>query len=333
MLKNYNECFEKIIELFTLSKDDFLRLKELYDEIGEWLDTGKELKNYGVEIIPQGSVALGTAIKPFDLNDDYDVDLLCVVNSHNLRNQPQQLKKIVGDRLDERNDMECDLVEGKRCWIINYTDHHVDILPCVPDKEKDDGSFICTKKEDIFGTCYLTHSTNPVKYKEWFFQQGQSAKLLTEAVQRLTMVEERTDLQKIVQLLKMHRNSFCNECGVEHDDKPISIIITTLAAKAFINTKYNNIFDLFCKIANALEFYITKIDNLFYVYNPVDSEENFADKWQQYPERKKWFFCWLDNLKTDVKLIKNDYQTDLSEGVKLLFGENIENKLKKLRFL
>lgn len=185
----------------------------------------------------------------------------------------------------------------------------------------------------FFGTCYLTHSTNPVKYKEWFFQQGQSAKLLTEAVQRLTMVEERTDLQKIVQLLKMYRNSFCNECGVEHDDKPISIIITTLAAKVFEKMKYNNIFDLFCKMAYALEDYITKIDNLFYVYNPVDLEENFADKLAQYPKRQDWFFRWLDSLKTDAKLIKNDYQSDLSEGVKRLFGENIENKLKELNLL
>ena len=93
---------KKIIELFTLSKEDFLRLKESYGKIGKWLDTGKELKKYGVEIIPQGSVALETAIKPFDLNDDYDVDLLCVVDSYNLRNQPKYLKKILGDRLQEK---------------------------------------------------------------------------------------------------------------------------------------------------------------------------------------------------------------------------------------
>ena len=64
------------------------------------------------------------------------------------------------------------------------------------------------------------------------------------------------------------------------------------------------------------------------MYNPVYLEENFSDKWQQYPERKEWFFCWLDNLKTDVKLIQNYYQNDLLEGVKRLFGENIENNLK-----
>lgn len=142
---------EKIIELFTLSKEDFLRLKESYGKIGKWLDTGKELKKYGVEIIPQGSVVLETAIKPFDLNDDYDVDLLCVVDSYNLRNQPKYLKKILGDRLQEKNDISSELIEGKRCWTINYNDHHVDILLCVPDKEKNDGSFICTKMEDFLG--------------------------------------------------------------------------------------------------------------------------------------------------------------------------------------
>ena len=110
------------------------------------------MKKYGaVKIIPQGSVALGTTIKPFELNDDYDVDLLCVVDSHNLRNQPKYLKKIVGDRLQEKNDISSDLIEGKRCWTINYNDHHVDILPCVPDIEKNDGSFICTKMEVFLG--------------------------------------------------------------------------------------------------------------------------------------------------------------------------------------
>ena len=52
------------------------------------------LKNYKVIVFPQGSMNLGTLIKPISEEDDYDLDTVCKVY-HNFDN-PEDLKDLIG---------------------------------------------------------------------------------------------------------------------------------------------------------------------------------------------------------------------------------------------
>lgn len=36
----------------------------------------------------------------------------------------------------------------------------------------------------------------------------------------------------------------------------------------------------------------------WWVQNPVDPDENFADKWNEYPERREAFMQWLKKVET-----------------------------------
>lgn len=86
----------------------------------------------------------------------------------------------------------------------------------------------------------------------------------------------------------------------EDENKPISIIITTLAAKAY--NQEDNVYEALYSILNGMEDHITfKGDGIAWVENPVNpKEENFADKWEHYPERKKAFSDWIEKAKKEL---------------------------------
>ena len=39
------------------------------------------------------------------------------------------------------------------------------------------------------------------------------------------------------------------------------------------------------------------------IENPVNPEENFADKWKEHPQRQTNFYNWLETVRRDVSLI------------------------------
>lgn len=79
-------------------------------------------------------------------------------------------------------------------------------------------------------------------------------------------------------------------------DRPPSILITTLAARAYAGER-----DLFTATRNALDGmdkYIENRDGKWWVPNPAHEEENFADKWNEYPERRDAFLQWHRDITT-----------------------------------
>lgn len=89
-------------------------------------------------------MALGTAIRPQNEDDDVDVDMICEV--HSIAGWTQKkLKNAVGERLKSREIYRRLLdEEGTRCWKLRYRQnsdraadkYHVDILPATVSGEK-----------------------------------------------------------------------------------------------------------------------------------------------------------------------------------------------------
>ena len=107
--------------------------------------------------------------------------------------------------------------------------------------------------------------------------------------------------------------------------KPISIIITTIAAELYRNE--DNIVDTLTNILENAEAYIKKnmIDSKYHIDNPTytgTEKENFADKWNEHPERADAFFKWLKKAKTDLvdKRIYDMFRTQLAENFTHAFG-------------
>lgn len=332
-----NEIYENIAEELNISDSVFENAKRSYKALGEFLENNIE---YPVEVYPQGSMNLGTLIKPIGDDDDYDLDAVCKI--HNNFDSPKDLKELVGNALKKSERYKKMLAdEGKRCWTLNYSDDshfHMDILPSIPNNITDK-SIKITHKEN---NSYKYMVSNPEAYADWFdkLQENERRNLyriknrqFSNKVEDLRNCGIRTTLQKAIQILKRHRDiQYANATDEERECKPISIIITTLVGKMYSGNE--SILDLIDKFCTSYEEYIEIDSNGNYVIpNPVNKNENFADKWKIYPERQEAFFNWVENLKYD--LITNNFMifddiTEKTNYLKKVFGnKTITNVFEK----
>ena len=81
-------------------------------------------------------------------------------------------------------------------------------------------------------------------------------------------------------------------------DKPASILITTLATHAYGGD--SDLFEAYRKVARGLPSHIERRNGELWVPNPAHEEENFADKWNTNPDRKRHFDRWIEALIADT---------------------------------
>lgn len=114
------------------------------------------------------------------------------------------------------------------------------------------------------------------------------------------------------------------------EDKPISIIITTLAARAYKGE--NDLLDGLVNVVDNLERSITKGKNgEDVVSNPVNPEENFADKWPAHPKRRENFYKWLAAVKKDVhEILDGVNKIQIQDTMSRVFGKEITTKASSL---
>lgn len=329
-----NKIYDTIVEEISISDTMLNKAINSYGAVGKWL--GECESDLDIKIMPQGSINLGTVIKPISDKDDYDIDLVCMLKNGN-KMEASEIKGIVGRRLKE-NKMYEEMLEdeGRRCWTLQYEEFHMDILPSVPKEvyyiEPENTAIRLTHKLDD-GT-YIDKFSNPAKYKIWF--EERMKRILIESksifatknqveIDQVPTYSVKTPLQKAIQLLKRHRDMmFANDSsGVA----PISIIITTLAAKAYNNER--NVYDALEGILNRMASFIEVDEKGNYkICNPVMEEENFADKWTLVPEKAEAFFDWLKKAKEDIitKPMIIEGTVEQSKAIKSCFGENVTNR-------
>ncbi|CAH0125839.1 nucleotidyltransferase [Roseomonas sp. CECT 9278] len=325
--KTAEDYLAALAEELTISETRYDEACRSYASLGEWLNRpDSDVLEYDPQIYVQGSFRLGTAIRPLSDEEEYDVDSVCVLRSLGTRGLSQkQLKTLVGDEIKayrRAQNMVKPVREGRRCWVLSYADgamFHMDIVPAVPNAARQrlmleargldlrwsDTAIVIT---DIRSPVYEYISddwqrSNPKGYAEWFrlrmgsvFERRRRAlaEAIKASVEDIPDYRVRTPLQSAIMILKRHRDGmFANR----YDERPISVIITTLAAHAYNGEE---------KIADALYSILTRMDQFIehdgqrcIIRNPSDPLENFADKWPQHPERQRAFFQWLAQARLD----------------------------------
>ena len=64
-----------------------------------------------------------------------------------------------------------------------------------------------------------------------------------------------------------------------------------------------------------------------WIANPVNPEENFADKWIEHPLRENNFYKWLKQVRQDVHhIIQQRGIHNISDAMKKSFGESVVTK-------
>ncbi len=356
--EDFKDILETLGEALDITQTQYDNLTKSYKAVGEFLEKDPSFAPYKPLVTPQGSLRLGTIIQPISPNDDLDVDLVYRLSEKDADWTQKDLKVKVGARLKTsgRYSTMLDDKEGRRCWTLLYRDntdnpkekYHMDILPAVTDKKYGErmmrlfsGNYsdqtidqiairITDNKSENYDTStYIGDwlKSNPDGYALWFAtrcKSDSSVKMLAEAVVPFDRYNKnKTVLQRIVQILKRHRDMmFYND----KDDKPISIIITTLAARAYRGE--NNLVDGLVNVVNDLEKHIVRgKDGEDWIANPVNQEENFADKWPTHPKRKENFYRWLSALKQDVAdVVGGTTQVQIQDRIGKIFGKDITSR-------
>lgn len=331
MRKDLNHVLRLITEKLDIGIERHGKATREYEEIASWLnEEGTSLAKYSPQIYPQGSFALGTAVKPINPDEDFDIDLVCELSLISPGNSPSRVKSTVGDRLKQNQNYKQKIVEKNRCWRVNFPgDFHMDILPSKPDENKGGTAILIPDKE-----LSAWKQSDPKGYSEWFrermevqfsLQQLSIAKSRNKEIEDVPNHEVKTTLQRAVQLMKRNRDIQFSDAP---DHKPISIIITTLAGHAFRNQ--DDLFETIVSLANEMPNHIRQEGEISWIANPVNLDENFADKWQDHPERKDAFFDWIENLRVQLSSLA-DASTlkDTKEVLYQLFGESVSSEAIK----
>lgn len=322
-----------------------------YRSLGEWLNRQQSLLRANEPVVyVQGSFRLGTAIKPLNDKEEYDVDVVCELKGLTKSDLTQaDLKWHVRAEIENyrrSKNMAKPLREGKRCWTLEYADgaqFHIDILPALPDgahqrlllekrgfdaRYADTAIAITDKEHPRYKTLTLEWPrSNPKGYANWFRSRMATYRMLTEtfrkSVEDIPEYKVRTPLQSAVMILKRHRDMMFEG---EKETRPASIILTTLAAHSYRGEE---------TVAEALFAILSRMDGFIQydsygnalIPNPTDPSENFADRWIGDPGRAQAFKTWLNQARADfdgAALIGN--LTAIEEALQHRIGHGVAKR-------
>lgn len=333
-----------------------------YKDLGEWFGRRESACfEYDPHIYPQGSFRLGTVVA----GEEYDLDFGCRLRkgiSKSTHTQ-KQLKGLVGADMEayrQARRIESALKEKHRCWRLQYQEDsgfkfHMDGVPSIP--TDDPQRQLITEAMVKYGSAEvlaqnvakhagsITDNTLP-NYElislDWRISNSEGYALWFESRMKLAMplLEKRafeakaakvddlparkwkSPLQKCVQALKCHRDVMFAD---NPDGKPISIIITTLAATAYRGEQ---------DVGSAMQNILATMGNFVNqqrprVPNPVNPSEDFADKWYDskyaHLNLEQNFNWWLQQAQEDFATIGQSRDADfIAEQVREKFASSID---------
>lgn len=376
-VKNISERQKDILSIVAkldISPTMYKNAVEKYKAITQFLiDSGIEADMY-----PQGSFAFGTVIRPNakDPLANYDVDVICQVKGNRNSLSPSELRKQIENALTSSNIYGDKLTIYDECFTIEYADINsvgftIDIVPATDEAYE-------IKKRLIQNSCYpelidtaiaipqyngsrkyswLTN--NPKGFRSWFetinkpyldysgdtyrqylFEENSA---VFASVEDIPIEMERSALQRVIQILKYHRDVYYAKVKDGDNIKPISALINVVVAQ--ISSTYSaecTVFELLEYIIDEFNTYaqqqwltqkefslkyrdhnvLSRIDGKWYIANPANPEDNLADKWNKDNRIPEFFFRWTKVVKSDlIESIHFDEDIQFRAAIENCFGK------------
>jgi hypothetical protein len=368
-----NAVLAAILKEIDLPDTARQRAEARYKRLGEWFgEPRQKCSDYRPRIYPQGSFRLGTVVRPLSDDDEYDLDMGCRLEHGIAKNThtQEELKDMVRQDLEAyrvANQIQTPLDEKNRCWRLSYKDEvgfHLDAVPSIPEDAgtrtvitdrmvangipRELAAGIAQHAGAITDT---THPRYPVITLDWRISNSEGyARWLesrirqksfrvpsrTLVIEGKSKVEElpsstwKSPLQQAIQLLKRHRDVAFKD---DRDRQPISIIITTLAAHAYsgANDAAEALGQILPKMEAAIRLNRPKVPN------PVQPEEDFADKWyaadKAHLDLEGTFRRWIQQAIRDLDRIATASSADaLRDTVQAVFQVGISEEWLNGRF-
>lgn len=326
------DLLARIAESIQLDDTRKNRMESAYKAIEDLLNNDNDFfKQLDFEVYPQGSISIGTTVKPTAKNEfdlDIVVHLLIDWVEYNPETVYNNLKRVLLG-----NENYKDKVQLKnRCIRLNYAgDFHMDILVGCQEFKYDENKLVVPDQELGDWT-----SSNPRGYGNWFTNKANLVKisLLEKAINMEKLPVEdfakKKPLQRAVQLIKMYRDQYF----IDNIDKQTSsIILTTITGEL-----YNGEDSIFKTIDNMIQKVKQKmgtssiINNRIKILNPVNPQEDFTDKWAEdkEPELYEHFIKFINHLDLQWQKLKEENGViQESKVLTNLFGEVAFSKGQK----
>lgn len=274
-----DDLLERICTKLQITPTQYTSAEGHYLAIGKWLgDKQSPLTAWRPQIYPQGSLRIGTTVKPLG-RQEFDLDLVCefFINPRLMPN-PITLLDMVEARLQQNDAYKGVIERKKRCIRVNYANSfHLDILPACPDIDKGNGCLLVPDRQ-IQGW----KPSNPKGYAEWIERRAYSHIMKREAhIEPLPdheTAQEKAPLKQIIQLIKRWRDvAYANIM----DQAPISIVLTTLAGQHY--TGETSISAGLSGILQRIVAQTRSEGHFLEVRNPANPDEVLSEKWRTTP--------------------------------------------------
>ncbi len=375
--KNRQHDLLQIISKLDISPTLFKNATEKYQSLAKYLQS----HGLQADMYPQGSFTLGTIIRPLQKNNmSYDLDFICQVKGNRNTIKPSNLRNSIENVLKSSNLYEGKLQIWEECFTIEYSNINgfnfsIDIVPAVDEDIENKLKLLAlSHNPNLLNTAivipkcnnqkiYRWITSNPKGYIQWFkeinepfknvIENQYRYKLYNEYSELYSSIEEvpsdmiRTSLQRVIQILKRHRDIFYSRIENGAELKPISAIITTLVANFAINVNPNiSVFEFLNYVLNELCIYsnhmsmsestfestypnnhiIIKTNGNWIIENPANPKDNLADKWNSDNRIPKTFFKWISKVKEQL-IDSLEYPDDqvFRSSVENAFGYDIVN--------
>jgi hypothetical protein len=307
------------------------RASTAYDSVTAWLgQEGSPLEGYDPLLFPQGSLRLGTTVKPLKTNE-FDLDVVCLVKM-NGGVTPGQVYDLVWDRMSAHGTYRPIMKRMPRCIRLNYaadSQFHLDIVPAIPDYAR--GGTFMRIPERPSPRLSTWRTSDPKGYAYWFERQvvylEKYARAQVEPLPAHVTAAEKPALNKSVQLLKRWRDvRFKDDMHLA----PSSIILTTLAADLYASEP------TCCDaLTNILEGLVTFArSNRRLLVNPANPDEVISEKWLE-DEGAYQAFCariveFRDRWQKVLDAARSPIQGigDVAKQLYELFGEPVYGAIK-----
>jgi hypothetical protein len=316
-----NDLLQNICRKVQLSQTQLKLAEERYLAVADWLSKETSLLcNSKLTIYPQGSLRIGTTVKPVN-QEEFDLDLICQLHIDYKKYTPEAVFSIVANRLQENQVYKKMMTLENRCIRLNYSgEFHLDIVPACPiDFNNEQNTGVVIPDKDKHSWRY----TDPKGYAIWFDHQKEVLVLFAEdrSIEPLPPDYDnvyKTPLQYCIQLMKRYR-----DIAFEKEDlkiRPKSIVISTLAALLY--KQQNSINSTLTVILNNISEMTNSTYPRLIVKNPVNESEDLTEAWDKNKIAYDAFCEWIDEFK--IKWHEVNTSTDMNTIAPLLykmFGE------------
>ncbi len=357
---------QALVEALEIPDSAYEAAADRYRDLGEWLHDEAKAKSalFDPEVRSQGSFRLGTANRPWK-RESYDLDFGCTFKRGVEKTDftQEQVKRLLGSDLEayrRERGIHDELEEKHRCWRLNYQDRllfHMDVVPSIPHDEvtrrqlqgsmtntgfdirlaHEVSEFAVAITDDrhlqyrrLTADWLVSNAEGYALWFEWRVRQAQEVMKSiimnrgVASIADLPTYKWKTPLQQCVQVLKRHRDVMFEN---DSDIKPPSIILTTLAARA-----YEGEADLQAALGNILANMEGFVNTTYpRVPNPVNPSEDFADRWATKEGRElqleQNFWLWLAQARSDFAIITSSGSTDvIAEQASQKYGVHLDQQ-------